>query len=190
MTTATNIHADIEALEAMTGKDLIAIFNAIADETGADKIGSWKKAKSLLIEAILAEQAHLPADDVAETQSAPEETETQSAPAEEEEAAPKRTIKSAALEHLGEIAYYEDRNAKYGDDNRVEPDHPNAQSVGIPYAEVIERIKYEFDGAETSVSCLRWYAVKVRGGDQGYEHATLPQRRPRAKVAKKEAAAE
>ena len=195
--TAIDLHVDLETMETFTGPQLIAVYNAIAEETGADPIGSWKKAKSKLIELILAEQTNLPSDEEAETQSAPAEQvdpedvddngealETREVSDDDEE--PKRTIVSAALEHMSEIAYYEDKTKKYGDDNRVEADHPNAQSVGVPYRTILERILAEFEGAKTSIACLRWYAVKVNAGDKGYEGHRLPQRRPRAKTVKAE----
>lgn len=95
-----------------------------------------------------------------------------------------RTVRECALELLGFIAYYEDRAKSPGPDNIVDPDFPGARSVGIPYNEVIDGIYEEFPACKTSIACLRWYSVKVRAGEEGYENYDLPQRRPRVKAKK------
>ncbi|UFK26691.1 hypothetical protein [Roseobacter phage RDJL6] len=98
-----------------------------------------------------------------------------------QEEKPKKTIKSVAVDLLCHVAYYENRNEKSSDENRVSEDHPQARSVGLAYDEIIRRIQDEFEGCGTSVACLRWYSVKIRVEEQGYEDLRLPQRRPRAK---------
>lgn len=92
-----------------------------------------------------------------------------------------RTIRAAAIELLCHVAYHEDRNKKSDPSNRVEAAQPGARSVGIAYDEIIDAIKDEFPDANTSVACLRWYSVKIRVEEHGYEGLRLPQRRPRAK---------
>ena len=92
-----------------------------------------------------------------------------------------RTIREAALQLMCHVDYYEDRNKKAGPDNAVRDSHPAARSVGIAYLDIIARIQDEFPDCQTSVACLRWYAVKVRVEELGYEDYCLPQRRPRAK---------
>jgi len=99
----------------------------------------------------------------------------------EAEEEPKRTIKSVAVDLLCATAYHENRDEKSSDENRVAEDHPKARTVGITYDEIIRRIQDEFEGCNTSVACLRWYSVKIRVGEHGYEGLRLPQRRPRAK---------
>lgn len=94
---------------------------------------------------------------------------------------PRRTIRDASLDLLCHVAYYEDKTRKPSDENRVPSDHKNARSVGIAYDEIIRRIQEEFPGCQTSVACLRWYAVKVRVEERGYEGLRLPQRRPRVR---------
>ncbi|AKQ75798.1 hypothetical protein FDH82_gp08 [Roseobacter phage RDJL Phi 2] len=98
-----------------------------------------------------------------------------------DEEEPKRTIKAASVDLLCHVAYYENRDEKSSDDNRVEADDPKARSVGLAYDEIIARIQEEFPGCNTSVACLRWYSVKIRVEEHGYEGLKLPQRRPRAK---------
>jgi len=68
---------------------------------------------------------------------------------------------------------------------RVEAGAKGARSVGIPYDEIIRRIKDEFPEAKTTAACLRWYAVKVRVEEFGYEGFRLSQRRPRTKAGAK-----
>lgn len=189
MTTETN--QTREEMLDMTIADLIGVHNALAEATGDNDLKSWKKAKAGLVDKIEEMRAELEAQIEEQTLTDDEsaklaqyEPPEQSAPADDQSDAdeePKRTIKSAALEALCEVAYYENREEKYGDDNRVDASHPKAQSVGIPYAEVLQRIVAEFPGADTSVACLRWYSVKVRAEEFGYEGLRLPQRRPRAK---------
>lgn len=97
---------------------------------------------------------------------------------------PTRTIREASLDWLCHVDHYEDKTKKSGPDNRVPADHSQARSVGLPYLSIIDAIKEEFPGAQTSVACLRWYAVKVRVEEFGYEGYKLVQRRPRAKPSK------
>lgn len=92
-----------------------------------------------------------------------------------------RTIRAAAIDLLCRVEYHEDRNKKSDADNRVEASQPGARSVGLAYDDIIQAIKAEFPDANTSVACLRWYSVKIRVEEHGYEGLRLPQRRPRAK---------
>ncbi|MEE8608982.1 MAG: hypothetical protein V3S55_15365 [Nitrospiraceae bacterium] len=91
-----------------------------------------------------------------------------------------RTIREAALEWMSYVAFHENRDEKSGPDNRHDAAGDNTRTVGITYLEIIDRIKAEFAECQTSVACLRWYAVKVRAEEPGYEGYRLPQRRPRA----------
>ncbi len=94
-----------------------------------------------------------------------------------------RTIRECALDLLCRVAFHEDRTVEAGSENVVDSTHEHARSVGIPYNEVIDGILEEFPACNTTVACLRWYAVKVRAQEEGYENYVLPQRRPRAKAA-------
>lgn len=91
------------------------------------------------------------------------------------------TIREVSLNLLCEVAFHEDRLRPSSDENRVGADHPHARSVGLPYDEIIRRIKEAFPSCKTTVACLRWYAVKVRVEEIGYENLRLPGRRPRVK---------
>lgn len=93
-----------------------------------------------------------------------------------------RTVRQASLELLCAVDYYEDKSVRPSVDNKVAPDHARAGAVGIPYSQIIVKIKEAFPSANTSAACLRWYAVKVRAGEAGYEGLTLPRRRPRTKA--------
>jgi len=97
-------------------------------------------------------------------------------------AKPKRTVREASIEHLSKITHYEDSAKRSGPNNIVPEGTPKARSVGMPYAEILALIHAEFPHRETTVECLRWYAVKMRnplGEDEIYSSAKLPQRRPR-----------
>lgn len=92
---------------------------------------------------------------------------------------PRQTIRARALELLCAVAYHEDRTKDPHVDNVVAADAKDARTVGIPYDTIIEKIKERFPECNTSIACLRWYAVKVRAEEYGYEDLRLPQRRPR-----------
>ncbi len=147
-----------------TTAELVKRHNELAIVLGRDTITAWKK-KSLLA-------AHV---EVMGREAAEKE--------------PARTIRQAAIELLCHVDHHEDRDEPSGPDNVVSGDHEGARSVGLPYDEVIRRIMDEFlplGRCETTVACLRWYAVKIRVEEHGYEGLRLPQRRPRVK-SKKEA---
>lgn len=105
-----------------------------------------------------------------------------------EDAPKKRSIKAAALDYMTRVDFFESKKLDIGEDNRCEADDADATPVGFTYAKIIDMIKEEFPECETSVECLRWYAVRVNHGDDGYNVGPLP-RRPR-KVSKKRAKVE
>lgn len=92
---------------------------------------------------------------------------------------PGKTIRETALRLLTFVHYHEDSSKASGESNRVEEKHPKAGSVGLTYLNIISLIKEAFPDANTSVACLRWYAVKVRAEEKGYEGWRLTRRRPR-----------
>jgi hypothetical protein len=59
----------------------------------------------------------------------------------------------------------------------------NGRTNGHPYAWILERLKERFPEADTTYDCLRWYAVRVRAGEEvgGFNLYKLPQVRPRPK---------
>lgn len=186
-----------EEMIEKTNAQLVTYHNELAAQCAATQLNGWKQAKTRLIERIEILQAQIDdaaidAEDDDELTSVTVNSETfeqidepveepqgEPIPAEEEE--PKRTIKSVAVDLLCATAYFENRDEKSSDENRVAEDHPKARTVGIAYDEIIRRIQEEFEGCNTSVACLRWYSVKIRVGEHGYEDLRLPQRRPRAK---------
>ena len=152
-------------LSEMTNRGLAEHHNVLAHTLGRDKIKvPWKGKKSALVERVTAMQTEL----------------------DHEQSAGKtgRTIRAAALEHLCHVSHHENRAEKSGPDNVVGPDSPGARSVGLPYDEIIRRLVAEFPLCKTTPECLRWYAVKVRVEEHGYEGLRLPQRRPRVKPRK------
>ncbi len=143
-------------LTTQTSTQLVGIHNAL----NPDKpLKAWKGKKAILVANIeklqkAAEPKPKTSDDV-------------------------RTIRSAAIELLCHVDHFEDRELPHG--TKVEADNPNARSVGLPYDVIIAMITEEFPTCKTTVACLRWYSVKIRVEELGYENLRLPQRRPRAK---------
>lgn len=165
-------------LITLSTKELVAIHNGLAEALDQPTLKSWKNAKSKLIERI----ETLRAQDGLQAVDEPIEVKAEEAcPLEADDDGPSRTIKAASIDYLCEVVKFEDRNEKSGPDNIVSEDHPGARSVGRPYDEIIDLLHAEFSGCNTSVACLRWYAVKIRVEEHGYEGLRLPQRRPRAK---------
>lgn len=190
MTNATH-----ENLEDLTNAELLGIYNGLRPDA---PLKAWKGKKDVLIDRIGAARAEALTEALTE---APEQT--AAAPATEkpdapdvvtsdvtgEAEVPHRTVRAAALELLCHVAYYENRNEKpdpLANAFKATGDVANARSVGLPYDEIIRRIQDEFPDCQTSVACLRWYAVKVRAEEFGYEGLRLPQRRPRVKPVKKD----
>jgi hypothetical protein len=55
-------------------------------------------------------------------------------------------------------------------------------TVGHPYSHILDVLAEEFPEASTTVACLRWYVVHIRGNanDEGLSWSDLPQYRPRS----------
>lgn len=62
-------------------------------------------------------------------------------------------------------------------------------TVGLTYQRILEILGIEFPEASTSVACLRWYNVHMKGdaADEGLPFPDLPQYRPRSSSRKKAA---
>jgi hypothetical protein len=151
---------DFSVLEQKTSSELVDFFNSKAPEDH-QLSKPWKQSKAKLlghIQDLLRDLA----------QQAPKT----------------RTIREASMELLCKVSYYEDKTKKPSSENVVEANHPNARSVGLPYKEIVEMIIEEFPEAQTTPACLRWYSVKARVGEFGYENYNLVQRRPRSKPSK------
>ncbi len=158
--------------EQLTIAELVEKHNDLAFATGRDALKYWKGKKSVLVERI---------DDLSA------ELRDMEAHTKEDEGPATRTIRQAAIELLCHVDHHEDRDKPSGPDNHVDEDHDGARSVGFPYDWIIQDIRDEFTPlgkCETTVACLRWYAVKIRVEEHGYEGLRLPQRRPRVKSRK------
>ncbi len=155
--------------EQPTTAELVEKHNDLAFAVGHDGLKNWKGKKSVLAGRI---------DDLKA------ELRDMEAHAKEKSV---RTFRQAAIELLCHVDHHEDRDEPSGPDNVVAEGHGRARSVGLPYDRVISLIKDEFlplGRCETTVACLRWYAVKIRVEEHGYEGLRLPQRRPRVKSKK------
>lgn len=55
-------------------------------------------------------------------------------------------------------------------------------TVGLTYRAILDKLAIEFPEASTSVACLRWYNVHMKGdaADEGLPFPDLPQYRPRS----------
>lgn len=163
-----------ENLGELTNSDLVVIYNTLAPAP----IKAWKGKKTKLIERIETMRKRASAAPKADAVPKP----AVKRPAGEKSPTTARTIRAAAIELLCHTQFYEDRTRKSAPDNSVLQGHTSARSVGVPYDEIIRRIQAEFPGCNTTVACLRWYSVKIRVEELGYEGLRLPQRRPRAKA--------
>lgn len=166
--------------DSMSNKELTSVHNALAEETGgAGDIKAWKGKKSDLIAKIKKLESLRP-----EPEPEPEQDDEPNKP----KSGRQDTIRETSLELLCEVDYYEDKREDYG--HRVPANHPHARSVGFTYNAIAERIRELHPGAGTKAESLRWYAVKVRDGEKGYEDYTLAQRRPRPKLPKRKETSE
>lgn len=156
-------------------KELIGVHNGLAPDA---PLTSWKQGKPKLIARISALRDTAAA---ATTTKATAATKARGAKPKATGNKVERTIRAAAMELLCHVEYNEDRDVKPSDENRVGAKSKKARTVGLPYDEIIRRIQAEFPNCKTSVACLRWYSVKIRVEEEGYENLTLPQRRPRVK---------
>ncbi len=167
----------------MSTADLLVAYN---ETSGVRPLKSWKQSKTKLVKRVCeAKLQQATGSSARKTGGSTKKTAAMTQRARSITTASIRPIREAALELLCEVVRYEDRNRPASSDNIVEADVDGARSVGVPYDEIIDAIRDEFPDCETTVACLRWYAVKVRVEEFGYEGLRLPQRRPRVKVAKK-----
>ncbi len=173
-------------LITMTSTELVGIYNGL---NPIKPIKQWKGTKKVLLERIkrLDKDVNGKAPktvSVAANSKAPKKTtaaKLASKTKPEATVKPTRTIRATAIELLCHVEFYEDRDKKADKGNVVAETNKQARSVGIAYDEIICHIKAEFPDCKTTVACLRWYSVKIRVEELGYENLRLPQRRPRAK---------
>ena len=81
-------------------------------------------------------------------------------------------VKLAILTLLVHVDHYEDRATR----RPVAPDVPGARSVGLPYREILKRIRAQYPAGRTSIMTIRSYAR-----DAKREGVALPYRRPYSK---------
>lgn len=62
-------------------------------------------------------------------------------------------------------------------------------TTGLTYQAILKKLTVEFPEASTSVACLRWYNVHMKGdaADEGLAFPDLPQYRPRSSAKRKAA---
>jgi len=149
----------VNEMNELPGKDLIAIHNTLVPTEAA--IGQWKSAKTKLVTKILA----------LGYEPTPKQT---------EEVTPKGAIKRKAVELLCEVVGQVDRKTGKPTEST---DFLDVYTVGHPYKAVLALLLEEFPEAKTTLGCLRWYAVKLRNSEEGYEGHTLPQKRPSGRKA-------
>lgn len=158
-------------LTTKTSPELVILHNSL----NPDKpLKSWNSRKAHLITRIEALQAKADKEQEAENRRKAKEARDPNGP----------TIRDVSLEWLCKAAFFEDKTKKSSPENHVSADHPSARSVGFSYYEILDEVKKAFPYGKTSAACLRWYAVKIRVEEEGFEGHKLPQRRPRASPAK------
>lgn len=179
-----------QQLSGLTNSELVGVYNGLVPDA---PLKGWKRGKDVLVarierarELVLLNKKSNGKDTSAALKintpsEATEDTPSSKTVVKATGKQDTRTIRSAAIELLCKVEHFEDRDEKSGPDNVVGPNKKNARSVGVPYDEIIRRIKAEFPECQTTVACLRWYSVKIRVEEPGYEKLRLPQRRPRAK---------
>ena len=78
-------------------------------------------------------------------------------------------VKAAILALLVHVDHHEDRATR----RTVAPDAPGARSVGLPYREILKRVRTRYPGGRASIMTIRSYAR-----DAKREGVALPYRRP------------
>ena len=78
-------------------------------------------------------------------------------------------VKVAILTLLIHVDHYEDRATR----RPVAPDAPGARSVGLPYREILKRVRMRYPAGRASIMTIRSYAR-----DAKREGVALPYRRP------------
>ena len=177
-------------LSGVRVSDLISIYNKLNPSA---PLKNWKQSKDILISRI--EKLEKIAAKKSSAKPKPKKAKSKATVKKPVDPSPQkptgksksvRTIRSAAIQWLCHTEFHENRTKEVSDENRVSARNSEARSVGLPYDEIIRRIQEEFPKCATSIACLRWYAVKIRVEEHGYEGLKLPQRRPRVKPTKAE----
>lgn len=151
--------------------DIAAVYNELkGTNTDVKTLAKRGKAKLLAqIDALLEAQAEKKADeqlDRVEEPAKPRAKREPKAPKEKKEKGP--VIRVVAEQLLLEVVTHDEDKRPYGHS----------------YEEILNRIRAQFEGAKTTVACLRWYAVHMR--ERGEKVPNRPRATPTA-TAKKEA---
>lgn len=89
-----------------------------------------------------------------------------------------RTIKQVAIAYLTMIDHYEDPTVR---GRHVDATHLGAISIGLPYTEILERIKAECPDNDTTMNSVYFYNSALKRGTPGHEGHQLPDKRPRGR---------
>jgi hypothetical protein len=89
-------------------------------------------------------------------------------------------VRTAVLRSLAVISYFEHRKTGEAISKRRAKKFDRAElvSVGLPYVEVLRRVRRRVPHSKIDGEDLRWYATMVRQQIKGFEHGKLPQKRP------------
>ena len=167
-------------LEDLKTSELLEIYNDLRARTSNDKpLRIWKKARSYLIDQICDLRDAVERDmDEGEASDVADAVLQHDEKKEDEKSGDKPPIWKTAVDLLCTVVGYINLDTKQP---AAEGDE-GAYSVGLTYAEIIDHIRAMYPGSKTSVACLRWYAVKIRAEEFGFEGRTLPQYRQRSSV--------
>lgn len=155
----TNI--DVKALAKRGKAKLLAQIDAMIEAQAEKKAEEQSIEEEALTPSV---SGHL-AQPVAEvTEAAPAKPKAKREPKAPKEKGP--VIRVVAEQLLLEVTTYDEDNRPYGH----------------PYEEILKRIHMQFDGAKTTVACLRWYAVHMR--ERGEKVPNRPRALPTATAKK------
>jgi F0F1-type ATP synthase membrane subunit b/b' len=144
----------------------------LANEKGVN-LDEKYDVNGALIEGIL-----LPSAEGLAAQKKAEEEEAAALKKAEDEVARAKALKAAETEKPKKVKGESIRAYAEGLLMEVVSKDGDGRKVGHSYATILDKIKEKYDGAKTSVACLRWYAVHMR------EAGKMPPTRPRAVPAK------
>lgn len=142
-----------------TNAQLVEEYNAL---NPAKPIKAWKGKKEVLIAKIAAakKQDGVPGTSTKKT-SGKKKTRT-------------GEIREFCEAALVEVAYHENKSKPVGPENVLKSASKLTRPVGVPFSEILDRVRKAFPDASTSYACLRWYGVHMRRAG-----AVLP-RRPKS----------
>lgn len=172
------------AYKTLNTAQLLVLHNELATKRGKALLTSWRDSRYKLVEriALLRTVKELP----------PPETKMSADDLLREAKKPKRKqpVRDAILRALAIISYYE--NAETGAlltkraARRLRHYKPNIKllSVGLSYPEVADRVRARRPDAKISGVFLRFCAAMARKQEPGFEHCTLPHKRPQGKQRK------